>query len=518
MTKNTSHSNDSQLDAMLAQWPVAARSVGEWDDKVAQLMARLGPTDTRETASSADHGEGGLHGTRLAIGKEPSDEKILLAPLLDGVITPPKSAPTRVSERLTQAQAQSTEPGSNETSLEDRMSGAERSRSLKDLAKMAQSSPPSSVSRQAPASVRDDSGMIDLAATFGSDAAPSNTNMGSEPAAPLHSMTVPTSQHAQQSVPHIPAASTLPSFDMPPSSHGMIAAAPPSYAPESFAPISAPPQSAAFVAAPAAVAAPIVDHSIYAVPPVVQQKSSGTGKVIAIGLVGLFAVAAAAGGFFFMSKSKADTTATQVAKNDVQPAVASPKAEVVAPAADQGPANAGVDLNNIPTTPQAGKPVAQAVAGKPGSAVPVAAPLAAAPAPEKPEAKKPEAPKAPEGPAGSLGDAMKQAVGPVADSAGQAKNNEPQFAAGSVPQKPSQGALTSALSSVMGSARSCGADEEGVSRATVTFGSAGSVQSVNVSGAAAGKPAAECIKGALSKAKVAPFAEPTFTTTVTIRH
>lgn len=387
---------------------------------------------------------------------------------------------------------------------------------------MAQSSPPSSALRAVPASTREDSGMIDLASTFGSDAPAAAQNPGSHPA-PAYSMTVPTSQVAEVA-PQIPAASTLPSFDFPPSSHAMVAApasvpAPQSYAPESIGSVApAVAHSIAPAMQPGAVAAPVVDPSIYAVPPVQTQKSSGAGKVIVIGLVGLFAAAAAAGGFYVVSKSKVDTTTAQVAKNDApvaQPNAAAAAPQAVAPVAE-APLAAGVDLNNLPTT--GSKTVAAPVAAKPGAAAGPAA-LAAAPVAEaKPEAKKPEAPKAPEGPAGSLGDAMKQAVGPVADTSKETKNDGPQFAAGTVPQKPSQGALTSALSSVMGSARACGSDEEGVSRATVTFQSGGTVQNVSVSGAAAGKPAAECIKGALSKAKIAPFAEPTYSTTVTIRH
>jgi hypothetical protein len=50
------------------------------------------------------------------------------------------------------------------------------------------------------------------------------------------------------------------------------------------------------------------------------------------------------------------------------------------------------------------------------------------------------------------------------------------------------------------------------------FASGGNVQSVSVSGAAAGKPAEACIKGALMKAKVTPFAEPTYTANITVRH
>jgi hypothetical protein len=51
----------------------------------------------------------------------------------------------------------------------------------------------------------------------------------------------------------------------------------------------------------------------------------------------------------------------------------------------------------------------------------------------------------------------------------------------------------------------------------VTFQSDGSVQSVSVSGGAAGKPAETCIRAALMKARVPPFASPTFSAPATIR-
>ena len=55
------------------------------------------------------------------------------------------------------------------------------------------------------------------------------------------------------------------------------------------------------------------------------------------------------------------------------------------------------------------------------------------------------------------------------------------------------------------------------SRATITFASDGSVQSVSISGGAAGKPAEACIRSALSRARVSPFAQPTFTASTTVR-
>ena len=50
------------------------------------------------------------------------------------------------------------------------------------------------------------------------------------------------------------------------------------------------------------------------------------------------------------------------------------------------------------------------------------------------------------------------------------------------------------------------------------FGSVGHVQTVTVTGAAQGKMAEGCIKDALMKAKVGPFAEPSYSTRITIRH
>ena len=66
-------------------------------------------------------------------------------------------------------------------------------------------------------------------------------------------------------------------------------------------------------------------------------------------------------------------------------------------------------------------------------------------------------------------------------------------------------------------ARGCLGDDDGVSRAHVVFGSDGAVQSVSVTGFAAGKPLEACIKTALGKAHVPPFAEATYGATVTVR-
>ena len=94
----------------------------------------------------------------------------------------------------------------------------------------------------------------------------------------------------------------------------------------------------------------------------------------------------------------------------------------------------------------------------------------------------------------------------------------PNVPAGSVPQKPSQGAVTGAIGAVLPSARVCLGPDDPVSHASIVFGSDGHVQTVTVTGAAQGKMAEGCIKDALMKAKVGPFAEPSYSTRITIRH
>jgi hypothetical protein len=69
----------------------------------------------------------------------------------------------------------------------------------------------------------------------------------------------------------------------------------------------------------------------------------------------------------------------------------------------------------------------------------------------------------------------------------------------------------------MHAARACLGPDDPVSHAQITFQSLGIVQSVAITGGAAGKPAEACVRAALMRAKVGPFAQPTFTYTVTVR-
>ncbi len=120
----------------------------------------------------------------------------------------------------------------------------------------------------------------------------------------------------------------------------------------------------------------------------------------------------------------------------------------------------------------------------------------------------------------SLKDLMQQAAGVTSSPTATAATTSPDEALpapGSVPLKPSQGAIQGSLGAALPSARACLGPDDPISHATITFKSDGSVQSVGVSGGAVGKPAEACIRTALSKARVAPFAQPTFTATATVR-
>jgi hypothetical protein len=232
----------------------------------------------------------------------------------------------------------------------------------------------------------------------------------------------------------------------------------------------------------------------------------------------------AAGGFFVM-KHRADAAAQAAAQAAVvaPPVVAVAPPVVTPPPAEAAPAAPEVDPNALPA-PVADTKTTKAIKGAPVAAVAKNDKPAAAAAPKEDPAAKLSAkdlPTTAAGPAGDLGAAMGKAVGadgkPV-DATPAAGSNGPQFAAGTVPQKPSQGAVTGAVGAVLPGARACLGPDDPVSRASITFTSAGTVQSVNVTGGAAGKPAEGCIKAALTKAKVAPFAEATYTANVTVRH
>jgi hypothetical protein len=119
----------------------------------------------------------------------------------------------------------------------------------------------------------------------------------------------------------------------------------------------------------------------------------------------------------------------------------------------------------------------------------------------------------------SLEALMQQAAGVTsgATTAATATPDSPQVAPGSVPLRPAIGAIRGALGAALPGAQACLGPDDPISHAMVTFQSDGSVQSVTVSGGAAGKPAEACIRAALMKARVPPFASPIFSAPATIR-
>jgi hypothetical protein len=508
-----------KLDAVLREWPEAEKSAMDWE----QMAQRIDDHVQSGDAIGAPEGVSYV-----------SDENLFAGPLgqIEG-----EGHNSAARDRATVKTVQPrVSKGETMTMPVDR----ERDRrSLQDLAKMAtggmtppppsvsapHSSAPSGVVRAADSSKskEDDSGIVDLAMAAQSDpqgALRAQTTplakdglFDDEPASirPGPVSQSPISQQLQQPAPSMPPFSP--------------ASSPSSVGPASLAPISQMPASA-----PALAPASFVPSSAVAQ----QGAQAGTptkkkgGIVIPLLFAAVAISAVAAGGFFFM-KHRVETAAAQLALNTAPPpapvAVTTPPQP--AETANAAPApEPSLDPNALPAATddklaaaKAGAPKTSALSG--AAVAKNDKPVAPAKPEETAKLSQKDLPTAPVGPEGDLGKAMGKAVGadgkPI-DPTPAAGNTNPQFAAGTVPQKPSQGAVTGAIGAVLPGARACLGPDDPVSRAAITFNSAGSVSSVNVSGGAAGKPAEACIKGALGKAKLAPFAEPTYTANITVRH
>ncbi|MGH7285518.1 MAG: hypothetical protein ACRELY_28690, partial [Polyangiaceae bacterium] len=454
-------------------------------------------------------------------------------------IPPPSSGVSR-SERNEIAAAEDAP-----RKVEAGMGQVERQRertSFKDLAKLAATPPPSSVKPSsakipipAPPSSMDasgDSGVVDLQAAALSDP------LGAERAksTPLASGSLFDEEGPQsgQSAP-------------PPSLSGELRASGPlsavqsvpqqidPYAPASVRP-SAPPSSRlestlASAGPHSAVAALRAEEG--AQQKVEEKKSS---PVLAI-LGGLVAVSAIAAGALFYVKTHhaaAPVAAAQPiaqAADATQPTQATPDQTTANDTTPQLLAQGTAQNDTQKTAPamvsKSGRPVAHAskpVSAKAGSGNGALADAmekdtsSTPPAPPPAEAKANDTPP-PSGSSADLQNAMKTAVGPSDSSGGDTKATPsgPKFAPGSVPQRPSQGALAGAIGIVMPGARACLGPDDGVSYATIVFQSAGDTQKVTLSGFAANKPAGACITTALKKANVGPFAETTYSAKVTVR-
>lgn len=241
---------------------------------------------------------------------------------------------------------------------------------------------------------------------------------------------------------------------------------------------------------------------------------------VIVGVIAGFA-AIAAGAFFFISSSHKKTDAVAMAP------VAAETKQVATPAATQAPPVApAATVADQPVAAASAAPAEEPVAvaaksnGRPhakskaaGDKEPAAPPAAAAPEAAK---EPPPAKVASKGGAMDLKGAMENAVGPDGKPKAEMAPAIDTSVRGTQP-KPSQGQVQGAIGAVLMKARECLGPDDAVSKANVVFGSDGAVQSVSVSGGAAGKPAEACIKGALGKAKVPAFADPTYSFPVTVR-
>lgn len=256
------------------------------------------------------------------------------------------------------------------------------------------------------------------------------------------------------------------------------------------------------------------------IPPVTERAAAAAaatpsrrGRQIAIGAA--LAVALLAGGAAFMrsrSTVAATTPITTAAPTGAPSTLEQAPAAAPAPTPTEEEANNAPSADELPSTASsvAGSATRPAL-GRVGAVLP------------KPGAKTAEN----AGPAvlteadlagsqsatGDLGDAMRGAVG-ARDQAGAEKKDDPATNPNARQVRPSPGAVVGALGSVLPTARACLGPDEPVRSGLIVFQNDGTVARVDIKGT---KPEDECVRAALSKAKVAPFVEETFSTRVTVR-
>jgi hypothetical protein len=547
----TSALDDDRIGRALADWPPhdaeAARPATAWDAAAALVTTKLATNTAARSMSrltddallAAPFAAEPHEGTATTMTTKRSDPPGQKSTLDDvpgrrpGSIAPPSSAIAREAPQMTQSDQRQRERTS-----------------FKDFAKLAATPPPSSVvpnsdgveppvssawgmampdAGSGPASRSgaldpNDSGMVDLKTIATLDPRGAERAKTTPLAASgLFDDESPASQAPHSQAPMSSRASA------PPSALGRPSI--PSERPPMVVQASAQAESAPLSMqnpashAPAPLSARAMMGSGAALP---KSPKKGAGGILVVlgGVVAL--AAAAAGGVFYMKTHKAaDLAASKPAAAVVAvapvtaPETTAAAATVATNDTAPAPTENAVDPDPVGAAQKdeepkvAAKTGARRGGGKVALATKPAAPPttpAAAAAPKK-ETKTAAAPTS----TTELGKAMQQAAGPADAVAVEEKPTGPQFAPGSVPQKPANGTVMGAIGAVLPNARACLGPDDPVSRATITFQSTGSVQSVSVSGGAAGKPAEACVKTALSKAKVPPFAEATFTTAVTVR-
>jgi len=484
----------SKLDEMLAAWPLAKSSQLEADEAAERVVAAV------------------------QAGQLPAsiDESLLASPL-------PKTSEDQDSHQSTQSLSSRPRLGSAMPGIgvETKMA-KDRTRdrtSFQELAKLATTPPPPPVSAGAVRSEKSgphapippsasssgqtgvvrgeeaqssDSGIVDLKAIANAD-----------PTGSHRAQTTPLASQGlfdeDESAPAKPAVSEKAAAKLAPAGDGKAVAS--------------------AVAQPAAATVKKAADTKSA-----SEKKGGGGVVIVLGAL-VAAGAIAAGVFFFVKSQHRPST---VAQTTIQAVDEGPKVKgstKATPAGAVSVAQADTDLDTVvdPNTPQTGgqRPTFK-FHSKPGAGGGAASSI-----PETTTAGGGVDPKlianVPTGPAGGgsgdLAEAMKTAAGGgtglgqgVVGGGGSGPSNQ-----GDGAQRRSQGQVAGAINSVMPTVRACLGSDDPVSHATVTLQSDGTVKSVSVTGFAAGKPQEGCIKGALTKMTVSPFAEATYPVPVTIR-
>jgi hypothetical protein len=527
---------EKRVDTALSSWPMPEREAAAWESMAENIEARITavgasrastgtlldapfPPDARDKSTDRDGDEAstGLNNDRgSGIGTPQGSQERSSSPQHQQQGSGPSGSPPSA-----QGEGRMSQP----TMERDR----ER-RSLKDLAKLANSPsltptpPPSAATKGAPAPASSrapvgDSGIVDLKMM---------AQLDPQAAERAKDTKLASSELFDEEPPSERPASSAPALSAPASSAKMVATSSAPAAAASAGRISAAPSSGKLAAVPSVPAAPQGAKAAQATPASEGKK----GGMLWLGIAGVVAAAAAAVLMLRSQPSEAPLATAASAKPVAAAPAPAPRPAPAQAAAKETPAVAdntpvpssagdpSVDTSKLPQAPAVtaggGQPaVARSVSPGPQKSVAVAGKP-----PEKPEKRTIVANNLPSNPqGGSFDNALRQAAGPTdTPSEGPASpSSGPQFDPGSVPQKPAAGAIAGGIGSVMGEARACLGLDDPISYASITFGSAGSVTSVGVSGFAAGKPAEACIKGALSKAKVPPFAQPSYTQKVTVR-
>lgn len=264
--------------------------------------------------------------------------------------------------------------------------------------------------------------------------------------------------------------------------------------------------------APATAVSPVAQ--VAAPTPITAAPKKGNGAVIGAVIAALGLAAA-----FAISQRKPPVAPT-VAETRPTPTVAAPAPTQAAPV--ETVAAATPTPSAEPTAIASADPATKVALGGPlptGANAGAAAAATAAPTGESGKVAAATPTAAPTGKVGDLQSEMERAAGAKntgegavtpEPAAGNAKNQN-------IPEQPSQGSVQAAVGTVMGGAKGCVAGADDVSRANVTFGSAGAVSSVSVTGWAAAHGKTACVQAALKGAKVGAFSKPSYTVGVTIR-